>query len=132
MSTSEEHSGTACVLLGLSHGATASSSSPEQPPSPTETDPRWAASGSAIKSYALLTATKRHTQAAALPRKEWSPHEDELIRKGVEQLGCRWRVIAAQLPGRSDDAVRNRWSRSLLTLSPLAFKIREQAKQLAT
>lgn len=111
MSTSEEHSGTACVLLGLSHGATASSSSPEQPPSPTETDPRWAASGSAIKSYALLTATKRQTQAAALPRKEWSPHEDELIRKGVEQLGCRWRVIAAQLPGRSDDAVRNRWSR---------------------
>ncbi|EOD07024.1 hypothetical protein EMIHUDRAFT_58434, partial [Emiliania huxleyi CCMP1516] len=43
--------------------------------------------------------------------KEWSPHEDELIRRGVEQLGCRWRVIAAQLPGRSDDAVRNRWSR---------------------
>ena len=26
-------------------------------------------------------------------------------------MGCRWRLIAAQLPGRSDDAVRNRWSR---------------------
>ena len=50
-------------------------------------------------------------QVSALPRKEWSAEEDALIRNGVEQLGCRWRVIAAQLPGRSDDAVRNRWSR---------------------
>lgn len=54
---------------------------------------------------------KRRTQVAALPRKEWSLAEDELIRNGVQQLGCKWRVIAAQLPGRSDDAVRNRWSR---------------------
>lgn len=37
--------------------------------------------------------------------------EDEAIRQGVEQLGMRWRAIAALLPGRSDDAVRNRWAR---------------------
>ena len=54
---------------------------------------------------------QRRMQVSALPRKEWSAEEDALIRNGVEQLGCRWRVIAAQLPGRSDDAVRNRWSR---------------------
>ena len=54
---------------------------------------------------------QRRMQVSALPRKEWSAEEDTLIRSGVEQLGCRWRVIAAQLPGRSDDAVRNRWSR---------------------
>lgn len=53
----------------------------------------------------------RRLQVSALPRKEWSAKEDALIRSGVEQMGCRWRVIAAQLPGRSDDAVRNRWSR---------------------
>lgn len=53
----------------------------------------------------------RRLQVSALPRKEWSAEEDSLIRSGVERLGCRWRVIAAQLPGRSDDAVRNRWSR---------------------
>jgi len=104
----EMQSGMACVLLGLSSGGAASSSHDE---SPTFHDPKAAASGSAIRSYTLQSATKKQTQAAALPRKEWSPHEDELIRRGVEQLGCRWRVIAAQLPGRSDDAVRNRWSR---------------------
>jgi hypothetical protein len=26
-------------------------------------------------------------------------------------FGCKWRRIAVQLPGRSDDAVRNRWNR---------------------
>jgi hypothetical protein len=70
---------------------------------------------SANKKYDATTAAdstkNRRMQVSALPRKEWSAEEDALIRSGVEKLGCRWRVIAAQLPGRSDDAVRNRWSR---------------------
>ena len=44
-------------------------------------------------------------------RKEWAGWEDEAIRSGVMKLGTRWRAIAAELPGRSDDAVRNRWAR---------------------
>ena len=44
-------------------------------------------------------------------RKEWSVQEDDIIRQSVAQYGCKWRKIAAQLPGRSDDAVRNRWNR---------------------
>ena len=34
-----------------------------------------------------------------------------MIRASVAQWGCKWRKIAAQLPGRSDDSVRNRWGR---------------------
>lgn len=49
-------------------------------------------------------------------RKEWLPWEDEAIRQGVETLGTKWRIISAGLPGRSDDAVRNRWAR--LQLAP--------------
>ena len=42
---------------------------------------------------------------------EWTLAEDELIRTSFQRLGGQWRMIAAQLPGRSDDAVRTRWSR---------------------
>ena len=86
---SHDHAGTACVLLGMS-----------------------SASGSGAKPFASNGHSKGPAiQVAALPRKEWSSIEDDLIRQGVQRLGCKWRAIAAQLPGRSDDAVRNRWRR---------------------
>ena len=51
-------------------------------------------------------------ERAEVRRLDWTSEEDELIRSSVQAHGCkRWREIAAQLPGRSDDAVRNRWSR---------------------
>ena len=122
-----DHADTACVLLGLSgtptsSGPTARSSTPIATATPSPTLPPTAvavvahvpplvgAPGPPSKSASSATL-RRRSQVAALPRKEWSSQEDETIRKGVEQLGCRWRVIASQLPGRSDDAVRNRWSR---------------------
>ena len=74
--------------------------------------------GAAAVAIAGLAASVQETdlidggkRVASNPRKEWSSTEDELIRNAVAQLGYKWRVIAAQLPGRSDDAVRNRWSR---------------------
>ena len=54
---------------------------------------------------------EKAARVASNPRKEWSSIEDELIRTGVAQLGPKWRAIAAQLPDRSGDAVRKRWSR---------------------
>ena len=44
-------------------------------------------------------------------RREWTELEDYNIQRAVQEHGCCWRKIAAQLPGRSDDAVRNRWFR---------------------
>eukprot|EP00316_Scyphosphaera_apsteinii_P012446 CAMPEP_0119346580 /NCGR_PEP_ID=MMETSP1333-20130426/108075_1 /TAXON_ID=418940 /ORGANISM="Scyphosphaera apsteinii, Strain RCC1455" /LENGTH=425 /DNA_ID=CAMNT_0007359083 /DNA_START=109 /DNA_END=1386 /DNA_ORIENTATION=+ len=44
-------------------------------------------------------------------RKYWSADEDAFILAQVAQMGQKWRVIAEGLPGRSDDAVRNRWKR---------------------
>ena len=51
-------------------------------------------------------------------RKDWSEWEDRMIHEAVEELGLRWRAIASRLPGRSDDAVRNRWLRLRSTTPP--------------
>lgn len=44
-------------------------------------------------------------------RLTWSEREDALIVASVRELGCQWRIIAARLPHRSDDSIRNRWKR---------------------
>ena len=44
-------------------------------------------------------------------RKDWTEEEDRVILEQVSLHGQKWRVVAAALPGRSDDAVRNRWKR---------------------
>ena len=44
---------------------------------------------------------------------DWSAEEDAVICKAIGLVGCKWRAVAAMLPGRSDDAVRNRWARLL-------------------
>jgi len=41
----------------------------------------------------------------------WTVEEDLLILQLVEQHGKRWSKIAAHLPGRTDNGVRNRWNR---------------------
>ena len=38
----------------------------------------------------------------------WSPEEDAIITAGVSMHGHKWAPIAAMLPGRSANAVRNR------------------------
>ena len=45
------------------------------------------------------------------PRVSWSPHEDQIIVRAVQELGPRWCAVAARLPSRTDQAVRNRWNR---------------------
>jgi len=45
---------------------------------------------------------------ASLSRGNWSAEEDDIILQSVEELGNRWIVIAQRLPGRTEDAIRNR------------------------
>lgn len=44
-------------------------------------------------------------------RKEWNATEDDQIRAAVKKYGFKWRLVAGDVPGRSDDSVRNRWNR---------------------
>lgn len=40
---------------------------------------------------------------------EWSDEEDQILRKKQAEMGKQWSKIAAFLPGRSPNAIKNRW-----------------------
>jgi hypothetical protein len=67
---------------------------------------------------------------AVANRKDWAAWEDEAIRTGVHTIGTRWRQIAADLPGRSDDAVRNRWARLQHSLSGAKLPVLPRVKRV--
>ena len=49
---------------------------------------------------------------ALLPgRTPWTRAEDDVILKSVSEIGHKWYEIARRIPGRTDHAIRNRWSR---------------------
>lgn len=47
----------------------------------------------------------------ALRTRPWASAEDKVVCNGVELHGFKWSHIASALPGRTPNAVRNRWNR---------------------
>lgn len=77
---------------------------PAGPPEPAPAEP-----APATAPGTTLAAGK--PGSSGVVRTTWTPEEDAAILAGVQELGFKWRQIAARLPGRSDDSVRNRWNR---------------------
>ena len=77
------------------------------PPMLMMTSQSWQSEGNA-RSWGQEEAPPKKT-----PRNGhgWTQEEDSILRAAVSAHGCRWVQIAPLLPGRSERAVRDRWTR---------------------
>jgi len=71
----------------------------------------WDPSAMGASAAAQARSVKGSKADGTLQKQGWTPEEDATIVRMVQLTGQKWSFIACALPGRTDDAVRNRYLR---------------------
>mmetsp|Transcript_31442 Transcript_31442/g.63870 ORF Transcript_31442/g.63870 Transcript_31442/m.63870 type:complete len:472 (-) Transcript_31442:591-2006(-) len=66
---------------------------------------------------------------SAVKKSDWSPQEDAMLLESQKRVGNRWSEIAKLLPGRAENAVKNRYN-SLIT-KRIAQRTADRASHMA-
>ena len=65
---------------------------------------------------------------AEVKKGAWTEVEDCLIAEGIKELGTKWSEIVKRLPGRTDNAIKNRYN----SRARREVRLQKQAKAVVT